>query len=295
MYSKELKTEIKQLLQDYLKPSRKALSSNFPFLKKPIIATRRTITKIKNLLNPKISFTNSKDYFEWVVARHQSLLRRKLGNSDMRLQEQKITNLAQAVKKLDGTIIPPGNIFSLWTIVGQPKYKNGYVDGMLLSNGQVVEGLGGGLCQLSNLLYWLYLHGPFHVVQRYHHSKDVFPDSGRTLPFGSGATILYNFVDLKLQNTSTEPIQLKIWLSDNHLKAQLLSPNPIPQKYSIFEQDHTFVQHGQAFFRYNKIYRHTKIEGKIISTELLATNFAPVLYDVTPDYLAQNNYNLLKI
>ena len=92
-----------------------------------------------------------------MLARHQSLLRRRLGDSSPRLQEQKIVNLQQAVKKLDGIVIKPGEIFSLWHIVGKPSYRAGYVDGMLLSNGKVVEGLGGGMCQLSNFLFWIFL------------------------------------------------------------------------------------------------------------------------------------------
>ena len=45
---------------------------------------------------------------------------------------------------------------------------------------------GGGLCQLSNLIYWMTLHTPLTITERYRHSYDVFPDSNRTQPFGSG-------------------------------------------------------------------------------------------------------------
>jgi vancomycin resistance protein VanW len=227
------------------------------------------------------------------VARHQSLLRRKLGESDPRLQDQKIINLRQAVKKLNGIIIQPRHIFSLWKIIGKPKYKNGYVDGMLLSNGKVVEGLGGGLCQLSNFLFWIFLHAPVEIVKRYHHSMDVFPDSGRTLPFGSGATILYNFIDLKLKNISTCPLQLKIWLTDNHLKGQILSPQPLPQKFHAFEKNHRFIKRGDKYFRFNQIYREEKIHGKSLKIEKITTNFAPTLYKVTDEYLQKNNFEVL--
>ena len=46
--------------------------------------------------------------------------------------------------------------------------------------------LGGGLCQLSNLIYWMTLHTPLTITERYRHSYDVFPDSNRTQSFGSG-------------------------------------------------------------------------------------------------------------
>lgn len=291
----KLEQEISKLLYNFENPKRTALSKKYPKLKTPIIFLRRNLRNTKNSLDPRINHEIRQEFFKCVIARHQSVLRRKLGASDKKLQEQKIINLKQAIKKINGVIIKPGKIFSLWKIVGKPEYKDGYVDGMLLSNGKVIEGLGGGLCQLSNFLYWIFLHAPIKTIERYHHSRDVFPDSGRTLPFGGGATILYNFVDLKIKNTSYEPIQIKIWLEENHLKGQLLSPNKIEEKFHVFEKNHYFIKRGQNYFRYNEIYREIKIEGKIVKTEKITTNFAPVLYKVTKSYLTKNNFKVIDL
>ncbi len=87
--------------------------------------------------------------------KHQSLLRRRLGNSDPQLQENKIDNLKIACPPIDGIIIRPGETFSFWKCVGEATAAKGYVEGMQLSRGLVVRGIGGGLCQLSNLLYWM--------------------------------------------------------------------------------------------------------------------------------------------
>lgn len=291
----KLEREISHLLHKYENPKRTALSKKYPKLKIPIIFLRRNLRNTKNSLDPRIKHEIKAEFFKCVIARHQSVLRRKLGDSNLKLQEQKITNLRQAIKKINGVIIKPGKIFSLWKIVGKPEYKNSYVDGMLLSNGQVVEGLGGGLCQLSNFIYWIFLHAPIETIERYHHSKDVFPDSERTLPFGGGATILYNFVDLKIKNVSTEPIQIKIWLEENHLKGQLLAPNKIEEKFHVFEKNHFFIKRGKNYFRYNEIYRDTKIKGRIVATEKITTNFAPVLYKVTKSYLTKNNFKVIDL
>jgi len=289
----KIEKEIAELIYNYENPKRIALSRKYPFLKKPIIFLRYLFRDIQNFFDFKIKFERKNDFFDCIVARHQSVLRRRLGDSSPKLQEQKIINLKQAIQRLNGVVIQPNHIFSLWKIIGKPKYENGYVDGMLLSNGKVIEGLGGGLCQLSNFLYWIFLHAPIETVERYHHSMDVFPDSGRTLPFGGGATILYNFVDLKVKNISTYPFQLKIWLTDNHLKGQILSPSPIPQKIHIFEKNHFFVKRGKKYFRYNEIYKETKVKGKVKKIEKITTNFAPVLYRVTDEYLQKNNFKVL--
>lgn len=288
-------TYIKKGIKNIEQPKRVALSSRFPSLKKPILFIRRAIKTLQNFLNPNLTKLKGDTFFESVVARHQSLLMRKLGDSDPRLQQQKITNLKHAAQKLNGVIIPPGKTFSLWNLVGNPSEKNGYVNGMLLSNGKVVEGIGGGLCQMSNLLFWLLLHAPTEIVERYHHSMDVFPDSGRVLPFGSGATILYNFVDLKMKNVSNQPLQLKIWVTDKHLKGQVRAAERIPSKFHLFQKEHFFVKKGHKYYRYNQIWREEKIKGESINSEKIATNLAPVLYDVDTDYLERNNYQLYEL
>jgi len=289
----KIEKEIAERIHNYENPKRIALSRKYPFLKKPIIFLRHLFRDIQNFFDFSIRYERKNDFFDCIVARHQSVLRRRLGDSSPKLQEQKIINLKQAIQRLNGIVIQPNHVFSLWKIIGKPKYENGYVDGMLLSNGKVIEGIGGGLCQLSNFLYWIFLHAPIETVERYHHSMDVFPDSGRTLPFGGGATILYNFVDLKVKNISTYPFQLKIWLTDNHLKGQILSPRPIPQKFHIFEKNHFFIKRGKRYFRYNEIYKEIKIGGQVEKIEKITTNFAPVLYQVTEEYLQKNNFKVL--
>lgn len=289
----KIEKEIAERIYNYENPKRIALSRKYPFLKKPIIFLRHKVRDVQNFFDFRIKHERKNDFFNCVIARHQSVLRRRLGDSNPKLQEQKIINLKQAIQRLNGVVIQPNHVFSLWKIIGKPKYENGYVDGMLLSNGKVIEGLGGGLCQLSNFLYWIFLHAPIETVERYHHSMDVFPDSGRTLPFGGGATILYNFIDLKVKNISTYPFQLKIWLTDNHLKGQILSPLPIRQKFHIFEKNHFFIKRGKKYFRYNEVYKETKIGGQIEKIEKITTNFAPVLYEVTEEYLQKNNFKVL--
>ncbi|USI86478.1 VanW family protein [Acinetobacter johnsonii] len=86
--------------------------------------------------------------------------------------------------------------------MGQPTTQKGYVEGMELSFGQARCGIGGGICQIANLIHWLVLHSPLQVVQRSQHSFDPFPDHGRVLPFGSGAAI---FITISIINFTTPP------------------------------------------------------------------------------------------
>ncbi len=290
---KKAVSEIAHHIFLYENSKRVTFTNKYLFLKKPIIYLRQEFRDISNFFDPRLRYKHSHVYFSHIIARHQSLLRRKLGSSNPKLQEQKIINLQQAIKQLNGVIIEPGHIFSLWKILKKPSYTAGYVDGMLLSNGQVITGVGGGLCQLSNFLYWIFLHAPVRIIERHHHSKDIFPDSGRTLPFGSGATIFYNYVDLRVKNISSQPLQLKVWLTDDYLKGQILSTQPYTEKFHVLEKNHYFVKRADKYFRFNQIYRETKVQGVVSKVEKITTNFAPVLYELTPTYIPNNNFQVL--
>ena len=284
---------IRKKIEAYEKPKRKAISSRFPVLVIPAVLTKRTIRTFKN----KISLVTllKGEFFKSVVARHSSLLYRNLGDSDFDLQKNKVTNLKIAISKLDGMIIPPGKTFSFWNIVGNISKKEGYVDGMLLSNGKVSSGIGGGLCQLSNFLMWIFLHSDIEIIERHHHSVDSFPDSGRTLPFGGGATIFNNYLDLKIKNISKNPLQLKLWLTDTALKGQILSDKPSQYKYHLFEKNHVFINKKGKFFRYKEIFRETYKNGIKTKEEKIFTNFAPVIYKVDEEYLKNLGYKVLSV
>jgi len=191
-----------------------------------------------------------------VVFEHQTPLLRQLKGVDMWLQHNKVKNLRLAVRKVNNVVIKPGETFSYWKLVGNPTRRKGYVDGMVLHYGGFHPGVGGGLCQLSNLIYWMTLHTPLTVVERHRHSYDVFPDANRTQPFGSGATCVYNYVDLQIRNDTTEPFQLCVHLTDENLVGQWRTTRGLDYTYEVYEQDHSIKQeHWGGYVRRNEIYR----------------------------------------
>lgn len=217
---------------------------------------------------------------------------RKLWNVDMRLQENKRINIELAIQKLDGIIINPWQVFSFWELVGKPSYRWGYLDGILINHGWVSTWVGWGLCQLSNLLYWMFLHTDMQILERHRHSYDIFPDSWRVLPFASGATIFYNYVDLKVQNTSESPLQIKLWTDKKYLKWQILSDNIRSHKYHVYEKFHSFLYSRWEYFRYNIIARNKQKQWSVIEDIVLLKNFSPVKYKVDRNRLSENGYTL---
>ena len=127
--------------------------------------------------------------------------------SEIRLQ-----NLRLATAQIDGILIAPGEIFSLWALIGRPTRKKGYLDGLVISSGHLGKGVAGGLCQLANLIHYMVLHTPMKVTELHHHSDALFPDAGRRVPFGTGTSIVYKNCDYRFQNTTPYPVQIKVWL-----------------------------------------------------------------------------------
>nr|WP_315075664.1 VanW family protein [uncultured Porphyromonas sp.] len=212
---------------------------------------------------------------------HQSTLLRRLKDVDMELQYNKITNLRLAVAKLDGVVIRPGETFSIWRLVGRPSARKGYLEGMVLHNGKVQRGVGGGLCQLGNLLYWITLHSPLSVQERWRHSFDVFPDVQRTIPFACGATLSYNYIDLVIRNNTEHTFSLHLWLDEEFLHGTLSCDAPIPWEYEVFETDPSIRQQWWGgYTRHNKIWRKVRHKAtKEETTELISENHAIMMYN----------------
>ena len=87
------------------------------------------------------------------VKKHQSVLLRKLGDCDMQLQRNKVVNLGIALQNITGILIRPGEVFSFYKLVGLPTKRKGYLEGIELSFGKARPGIGGGLCQIANLIH----------------------------------------------------------------------------------------------------------------------------------------------
>src|SRR6185295_7083492 len=133
----------------------------------------------------------------------------------------------------NGVTIRPGETFSFNKVVGNCTRRKGYVVGMKLSNGEAEAGVGGGICQLANLLHWMFLHSPLTVVERSEHSFDPFPDNGRVLPWGVGCSIVYNYVDLVVRNDTAATFQLLVHVGERYLEGELLIDEELPCSYKV--------------------------------------------------------------
>jgi vancomycin resistance protein VanW len=208
-----------------------------------------------------------------------------LHRRDLALQRNKRHNLELSIATLDGQVLGPDESLSFWHCVGSPKAGRGYLPGQVLVHNRLRAAVGGGLCQLSNMIHWLALHTPLTVVERHHHGHDVFPDAGRLVPFGAGATVFYNYLDLRLRNPGPETYRLRLWLTDQELRGEIRSDRPPGLMYEVVEEDHRFRRTTDGVVRENRLYRvaRDRTTGAPAGRELLAHNVFPVLYEPGPE------------
>lgn len=136
--------------------------------------------------------------------------------TDERASEQwyqlgKVQNIRLAAKRLNGTVVPAGGVFSFWRTVGRPTKFHGYVEGRMLQQGCMVPSIGGGLCQLSNALYGVALLAGCEIVERHAHSRIV---PGSATAVGRDATVAWNYVDLRFRCRTTVRINVQMTSSD---------------------------------------------------------------------------------
>ena len=248
---------------------------------------RRRTTWVRDRWSGRVTFAHLRSTTPLPVRikQHGSLLLRELGTDQMLLQHNKVTNLRLAVGRMDGLLIRPGETFSFNRVVGDCTRAKGYVDGMTLSNGEPGAGVGGGICQLANLVHWMVLHAPLTVVERSEHSFDPFPDKGRVLPWGVGCSIVYNYVDLVVRNDSEHTFQLVVRVGDRYLHGQLLADTPPEFSYQVEGRAEQFLRRGGKVFRRNDIWRRVidRQTGIQVGDDLIASNCALVVYEPGPD------------
>ncbi len=113
------------------------------------------------------------------------------------------TNLVLAIKKINGTVLRAGEEFSYNKVVGARTVAAGYKNAKIYSAGQVVDGLGGGICQVSSTLYNAALLANLEITERRNHQfVTSYVEAGRD------ATVVYGSTDFKFKNTRKYPIRI---------------------------------------------------------------------------------------
>ncbi|MFL5728262.1 MAG: VanW family protein, partial [Cytophagaceae bacterium] len=149
--------------------------------------------------------------------------------------DNKVLNILNASEKINRIVIGPGELFSFWRIVGKPDKSNGYMKGRNIIAGQLQEDYGGGLCQLSGIIYYASLISSLEVTERYNHTIDIYTDETRYTPLGSDATVVYGYKDLRIKNNYDFSLKFNVAINNNTLHMELLSQKNIKEEKILFK------------------------------------------------------------
>ena len=195
------------------------------------------------------------------------------------------TNLKLSANKINGTVLLPNEEFSYNKVVGERSEKTGFKMAATYSNGQVVDGIGGGICQISSTLYDAVIMANLNVTERRNHQ---FVTS--YLPAGKDATVVWGSQDFKFVNTRQHPIRivatvesgvatLQIWGVREEVEydisietkkiATIAYTTQYVQDASLPAGQQKIVQAGSNG-RKVEAYKVTKLNGQIVSTTLLS-------------------------
>lgn len=116
----------------------------------------------------------------------------------------RVTNLQVASNNMNGTILYPGDVFSYNEVVGERTEARGFKKAHIFSGGKVVDGLGGGICQVSSTLYNAVLLADLEVTSRTAHMMHT----GYVKP-SFDATVVYGSIDFKFKNNRETPIKIE--------------------------------------------------------------------------------------
>lgn len=152
---------------------------------------------------------------------------------DMIYQENKVHNLKLAAAAIDHMLIRPGETFSFSLATRHADRRQPYREGLTVIGGKLTTAPGGGMCQLSNLLFWVFLHSPLTVVERHGHGSKDFPEPPSDAPMGVDATLAEGWKDLKVRNDTDRTFQIHIAFDREKIYGYLYTDQQDPLVYSI--------------------------------------------------------------
>jgi len=184
------------------------------------------------------------------------------------------TNLEVAAKNINGTIILPGEEFSYNKEVGQRTAENGFKEAHVFSGGKVVDGMGGGICQVSSTLYNAVLMADLEVTERKNHM--MYPEYVKP---SLDATVVWGSIDFKFKNNRETPIKIEAIVKNGIATTTIygikLKDEPIIEIQSVIEKTIPYTTVTE--------YDDTMDEGKSVITQDPVNGYVSKAYRIEKD------------
>lgn len=186
---------------------------------------------------------------------------------DMKYQFNKVHNLRLAAQTIDGILIGPGETFSFWQLVRWADRRQKYKEGLNVIDGKTLASYGGGLCMLSDMLFWMFLHTPLTIVERHGHAVCSFPSTTEELPKGTDATVSEGWLDLKACNKTENTFQIQISFDDDTMYGRILAQNAVNIEYLVYNSSVTYKKQDEKIYQIATVCRRETDKNSDRKTE----------------------------
>lgn len=287
------KIDVDKIYNEIYKEVKDAYYENNPFKVYPeVIGVSFNKEELNNLLQEqKDEYTVKLEYTEPKVTINDldvDIFQDNLGSFTTKYDPQntnRANNLKLASEKINGKILSPGEEFSYNKIVGARTIAAGYKEAKIYSNGKVIDGLGGGICQLSSTLYNAVIYANLEVTERHNHQfLTSYVKAGRD------ATVAYGAKDLKFINNRSYPIKIETKASNGVVYCTIYGIKEETEYDIDFDIETIYDKEPEVKYEYDnsipvgkeeikqagsnamsvKVYKITKLNNNIISKTLIS-------------------------
>lgn len=241
---------------------RKRLTQLFPFLL-PLRQKQRKLFYYAHMRLDQNRYAAQiqREPLPFTLFETRSLLINEHTGHDIQLQKNKVFNLKLAAKTIDHVVIEPGETFSFYWLARFADREQPYRDGLVLKYGEIVGSYGGGLCQLSNLLHWMFLHSPLTVTERHAHKVEAFPSPDDDQPQGVDATLNEGWLDLRARNDTGRRMQIEIQFDEQYMYGRIRSDAAARTRYEVYNDTVAYCRRdGRVIQRASVSRRETDLE-----------------------------------
>lgn len=273
--------------------SRKRLTQRFPFLL-PLRKKQRNFCFYMGMHFDHNCYAKEKnnEKLPFQLFETKSLMLNTSSGFDMEYQINKVFNLRLAAQTINKIIIRPEETFSFWKLAKVADRHEKYKYGLNLLDGEIIPNYGGGLCQLSNLLFWLFIHTPLVIIERHPHDVKSFSSPLSDIPEGTDATVSEGWLDLKVKNETNSIFQIDISFDEEYIYGSILTDQEPQFKYEIFDENLVYLKEDNKVYQKVSIYqRLINYKTKEITNKLLYNNKCEIGYELLDDVKFINEEN----
>ena len=263
----------------------KRLTQRFPFLLPLRQWQRKKFFYIQMKFDANTyASTYSKTSLKYPITTQTTCMINKNSGQDIQYQFNKVENLKLVAKTINGLQIKPNETFSFFQCAKHVSNYGSYKEGLVLKDGELIAEKGGGLCQITNLLFQTFLHTPLTITERHPHLIENFPSPDADTPYGLDAAIAEGWQDLKVTNHTNATYMIHITFFEECMSIHITSNIPNTMQYELYNKNtHYKKEHGKTIQETQVWRKCTNLLTKTITEEMLYTNTCEIAYPIKED------------